>query len=231
MNVMSILDQTKYAALGLALALSSAPLAQAATLLGSYQHDYGSLPGRIDPTGNDLLNPASVTVSDQSTERFADQFDFSSLVYESITSFVLTLTYAGAGPSFSYQCLPVIGCALVPNEFWTARVQGTDAAAAEDDYYGALSEGPVQTLTLTAADDTGGVSAFAQALASKSYAFWMSEWSAGADEMTLTSAKLEIFGTPVSPPPGPSPVPLPASGLLLVGALGGMALLRRRARA
>lgn len=50
-------------------------------------------------------------------------------------------------------------------------------------------------------------------------------WAIAAGEQALSHVNL--YGTVASAPP-PAPVPLPAGGLLLLGALGGMAALRRR---
>jgi hypothetical protein len=203
----------------LALSATLAAPAQAATLLGSFQHDYGSDAGRIDPPGTDALNAASVTVSDQSSGRFSDSFDFSSLAYDSIESFSLTLTYAGAGPSFSLACLGIC-------ELWTVRVQGNNSSGFDDDLFGLLTGTPVQTFNLSASDDVGSITAFAQSVASQTYAFWFSEWSGGADSFRLSSARLDIYGTPPI-----AAVPLPAGGLLLMGGLGAFAALRRRTAA
>jgi hypothetical protein len=197
-----------------ALTPLAAPMAEAATL-GVFTRDYGSAPGRVDPGGNDVLSPGYVTVSDQSTSRFFDSFDFSALSASSIDSLTLTLSFSGAGPSYFL---------FFPTEIWSVRIQGSTPAAATDDHFTTLSDAlSPQTVTLSAATDGGGVNAFAQSLASGQLAFWFSESSLFADAFRLTSASLTVEGTPP-----PAPVPLPAGGLLLLGALGGLAARRRR---
>lgn len=199
------------AATGMLAAALAAPAAEAATL-GVFTRDYGSGPGRIDPGGNDVLATGHVTVSDQSTSRFFDSFDFSSLTYSSIDSLTLTLSFSGAGPSF------------VPFEAWAVRVQGSNASSSSDDRFAALTDAASpQSVTLTLAADVLGVNAFAHSLATEQLTFWFSEFTPGADSFRLVSASLTVSGTPAA-------VPLPAAGGLLLGALGGLAVLRRRRR-
>ena len=140
--------------------MALAGMAPAATL-GTFTHNYGSAPGRIDPGGNDLLSRSFVTVNDRSTGRFFDSFDFSSLSYSSITSIALSLQFTRAGPS---------GSILVPTELWAVRIQGSSSGAFLDDQFAFLSDaGSPQTTTISAATDILLVNAFANSLATVAF--------------------------------------------------------------
>ncbi|MDO9639504.1 MAG: VPLPA-CTERM sorting domain-containing protein [Pseudotabrizicola sp.] len=205
---------------GVAVALCAALLspASAATVqLGSFTHNYGSNPGNVNPGGTDALSGNYVTVSDQSSGRFFDSFNFSALqIGATVESLALTLAFSGAGPN------GLFGLA----ETWRVRVQGSNSGASFDDYFAVLRDpNSPQTFTLSAATDTGWINAFATSLLTGTLTFWFSEETLGADNFKLTSASLAVYGTPA-----PSVVPLPAGGFLLIGALGGLAALRRRKR-
>ena len=206
------------AVLALAAALGQ-PAAAAPVLLDSFTHSYGT--GAYDPSGSDALSSGHVTVSDQSTVRFSDSFSLASVLGDSIDSLALTLTFTSAGPSgFSFAC-GLVSFSL-SNECWKVRVQGANSSTQSDDYFATLfSALSPQTFTLSAATDTSSINAFATSLSTGSFAFWFSEQTVLADKFNLSSAKLEVFGTPAA-------VPLPAGGLLLIGALGGLAALRRK---
>ena len=203
-------------ALGAALAQ---PAVAAPVSLGSFTHNYGI--GAYDPSGNDVLSAGYVSVSDKSTDRFADSFNISALLGNTIDKLALTLTFSSAGPSgFSFECNSFNVFATA--ECWKVRVQGANSSAASDDYFATLftPQSP-QTFALTSATDTGAITAFANSLSTGIFAFWFSEESSDLDAFQLSSAKLEVFGTPAA-------VPLPAGGVLLLGALGGLAALRRK---
>lgn len=196
----------------IAAMLVAAP-AHAATL-GVFTHDYGRGPGKVDPAGNDYLGTNYVKVSDASTSRFADGFDFSALSGHAIDGLELTLSFAGAGPSFS------------PKELWAVRLQGFAPALSTDDQFGFLVDPwSPQTFRADAASDAFfSSSAFARSLAAGRLDFWFSEFTHGLDKFKLASARLTVTGLPAA-------VPLPAGGLLLLGALGGVVALRRRRKA
>lgn len=197
------------AALCLGLEANAAPV-----LLDSYLHSYGTNAGHIDPAGSDSLGGDFVQVSDTSSTRFSDVFDFSGLVYDTITTFDLTLTFRDAGPS------------LIPGELWSVRVQGSNSASSLDDLFAVLigSGWSSQAVTLSTGTDLLTVNAFAQSVASESFTFWFSEFTPGTDKFKLASAELDVYGTI----PTPTTVPLPAGGVMLLGALGGLNALRRR---
>lgn len=205
------------AVLALGAALAS-PAAAAPVLLDSFTHSYGA--GAYDPSGSDALSAGYVTVSDQSSSRFSDVFSLASVAGDTISSLALTLTFTLAGPDgVSFAC----GFASINfSECWQLRAQGSNSAAQIDDYFATLftPQSP-QTFTLSSATDTGGINAFAHSVSTGAFSFLFAEQSFGADEFRLSSAKLEVFGTPAT-------VPLPAGGLLLIGALGGLAALRRK---
>ena len=102
---------------------------------------------------------------------------------------------------------------------------GSNDGAKTDDLFATLfSQNSPQTILLSAANDVGGINAFAHTVATGIYSFWFGEESLGKDAFKLTSAQLDIYGTPAA-------VPLPAGGLLLMGTIGGLAALRRKRRA
>lgn len=213
---MKLFRKMTLAALALAMTSVVAPQADAATLLGTFTHKYGSNPGRIDPAGSDTLNPKSVTVSDDSSTRFSDSISFASLNYLNISHVKLKLTYSGATPDFAQSCP---SCYVFWRERWTTDFLGLDDSTNTDNLRTQLDGSPVQVIKLSLAKDLGAVTAFARLLATEALSFRFNEWSNGNDSFRLSSAKLEVYG---------APVPLPASGLMLAGALGGAALIRRR---
>ncbi|MFN3936098.1 MAG: VPLPA-CTERM sorting domain-containing protein [Gemmobacter sp.] len=208
------------AALCLSLGAMTAAPAAAATLLGTFTHDYGSAAGKVDPGGNDALFADFVRVSDQSTGRFSDAISFASLAYDTISKIVLTLKFSDAGPS---GCVAAVGCF---GENWAVRVQGSTAAASTDDFFAQLVDGlSPQAFTLTAGTDAGSVTAWANTLATRAVSFWFSEFTAGTDRFDLYWAKVEVYGTE---PAGPAPIPLPAGGFLLLAGLAALGALRRK---
>lgn len=207
-SIMRLFAPIAALAMAATLGLSAA---QAAPVNYTATHLYGTnqAQGRIDPPGSDPVNQFNVEIYDNSTERFSDSFDFSSVNYTSISSITLTLDYRNAGP------------ALIPSELWSVRILGSNNGGSSDDYFGVLVTLLSPTsYVLTAATDILGVNAFANAVSSEKLTFWFSEFSPGVDRFNLRSARIDIVGE----------VPLPAGGLLLLGALGGLAALRRRRR-
>lgn len=199
-----------------ALGLAFAPVAGAATL-GVYTHDYGNGGGRIDPPGGDRVRGNHVEISENQANPFFDSLDFSDLAGSTIDSLELTLAYDRAGPT------SIVG---FPLERWLVDVQGSNGASFADDFTETLvdSASPL-TLTLSAATDGGGVDAFATSVANLALGFSFDEVGfLGAQTFRLFSATLTVNGTAAAV------VPLPAPGLLLIGALGGLGLMRRRQR-
>ncbi len=200
-------------ALGLAATLGLSD-AQAAPVNYTATHTYGNGPTDTDPGGTDPLSLNYVTVIDNSAVRFSDSFDFSSVAYTTISSITLTLDYYRAGPG------------LIPLELWNVRILGSNNASATDDQFGLLADlfAPTSYVLTAATDSFLGRSAFANALSTEALTFWFSEFTdqiGGADAFRLRSARIDIVGDLV-------PVPLPATGLLLIAGLGGLAALRRR---
>jgi hypothetical protein len=180
-----------------------------ASLIGSIFHDYGI--GKYDPSGNDLLTNDSVIVSDQSTGRFSDVFDVSSITAP-ITGLQLVLDFDDAGPSWG--------------ELWAARLQGSNSSSSTDDLFVWLSDtSSPQEINLDSTSDTLFADVWSHSIGSGSLGLWFSEFSSGSDSFALNSARLNIFGETAS---AAVPAP-PAIALFAIGALGLGFMSRRRA--
>lgn len=217
-----------------ALALALPVAAAASTSLTTVTFDYGTGPGKDQPFGDDPVNADDVRVFDTSTAtgyaQFSEVFDFGDLMGATVDRIDVTLNYSRV--SFAQPTGP----ADQTGEIWWARVLGVDNGTLDDDYFTELAgTGPSvngYTFSLTAADDLTAISdrpdsvttlnsAFATSVAENRVRLRFREETAGDDNFVLLSASVEVFGTP-------APVPLPASGLLLLGALGGAAAWKRR---
>lgn len=169
--------------------------------LATYTHNYGSGVGQFDPEGNDVLSNGFVTVSDQSSVRFSDSFNFNSVSYSSINHFDLTLTFSNTNGAF-----------LNP-ELWFARPGGTP-----DQYTSfKLNNAGNGTYTQSFVVDYRLVPEFNQMVNSKNFFFWFAEDTWFADNFRLYSASLDIDGTPV---PEPGTIMLLGAGLLGLAVFG-----------
>ncbi len=175
--------------------------------LVTYTHNYGNGGGQVDPGGSDALSNGYVTVSDQSSQRFNDAFNFSGLGYASIDSFDLTLSYSRTNNTLF----------RVPLEFWFARPGGTP------DQYLSFNLNAVGNTpsSVTFRIDSSLDPEFGQMVAAEEFFFWFAEITPQllvADEFRLHSAQLDVNGK----------VPEPGSMALIGLGLAGLGFMRRR---
>lgn len=198
-----------------ALALT-VPLAADAATLKTITFDYGNGVDERNPLGDDPVSPDYVLIRDNTANEFKEFFDFTNLAGATYDSFELSLTYTAVTTS---------------TEDWFVRILGSGASnfAAGTEINVDLVDQTVgstitQTITIDAASDVGTIDAFATAAADNMMQIRFREETNLVDVFRLHEAQLVINGTL-------APVPLPASGLLLLGAVGGAVALKRRRKA
>ncbi len=195
-------------ALGTCLGLSG--MAGAATV--DITKDYGGAVTPIYGSGGTMAadHVSVIDRNDTTGNRFFDKFNFGALVSGTVNSIKLTLHYSLAPHTTSFG---------FSKEDW--RVYGTTngGTSTTDRIQVGNRLSSSSTATWTATFTSGSV--FSQALTSGVFAFWFGDEGYAANDFNLYSAAVTVDYTPAT-------VPLPAGGILLLGGLGGLALLRRR---
>lgn len=198
------MKKSSFVAMLLSVAAFVGGTASAATL-ATYTHTYGSALGQVDPLGNDSLGSGYVTVSDQSSSRFSDSFNFNSLSFNSISSFVLTLNYADIGQNpFS--------------ELWSERPGGLTNPGYFSFNLPSAADSTTVSSVFTIDSNTN---TFGSMVAAKDFFFWFAESTLGSDSFRLNSAELKIMGA----------VPEPEQYAMLLAGLGLIGAIARRRKA
>lgn len=199
--------------------------------LGSIEHLYGTEAGRVAPTTGpvssgcgDRLNASSVTVAANDVNkcnRFGDNFDFSSISYETIEYFALTVDFSGATDQS--------GIFGLGREDWRVKAYNNLNTGVE---FGKISSNQgSMTFTLNSSH-----SMFDAIVAEMNFSLlFASEASnssllGGLKTFEVYSARLDVYGAPAqsSGAAGDQNVPEPA-GLALLG-IGVLGLFANRHR-
>lgn len=211
----------KHLILSLAVACAafvSAPAAHAA-VIGTYDYDYTDTGNRGGQGRNQ--NADGVLITDNGSV-FRDSFDFSGLAGATIDSLSLTFAFEGAGPS---NLLFIPGLGNVRLERWFVIVEGNDPTGTGDDLFATLADNQSPWTGAITASTAPGNSFFDDALANLGFDFSFDQVGVGINNsFRLASVSLTVNGTAAV-------VPLPAPGILLLAALGGLLIARRRSTA
>ncbi|KXI30196.1 PEP-CTERM sorting domain-containing protein [Paraglaciecola hydrolytica] len=179
-----------------------------ASLIGSITHDYGSqyTASSLNSANScDTMNSDSVTIRNSSNcQRFYDLFDLSSINYDTIDYFELTLSFSRT-----------LGIA----EWWTVRpaasTSSTDATQLLDlqtliPAYGSLT----QSFTFNVVNNN----VFDKIVDNQNFYLWFAHLGLGNQNFRLADAKLDVFGT-LAEVPEPAPLALLSLSLIAL-ALG-----------
>lgn len=197
-----------------AVTLISGPVS--AAVIGSYTYDYtstGNRGGQGFAQGVD-----GVRIVDNGTT-FTDSFSFSELAGATIDSFDLTFAFSGAGPTSFFGIFPI--------EQWNASVGTTSLLNTSSFLLGTLVDNNSPATGFVFGGSSGDeADVFDAALANLGLSFSFENVGAlGGLSFDLASVSLTVNGTAAS-----AVVPLPAPGFLLLAALGGLGLMRRKSR-
>ncbi|MDO6425386.1 PEP-CTERM sorting domain-containing protein [Thalassotalea sp. 1_MG-2023] len=184
-----------------------------ADLITTITHDYGQqqyTPNSLASNNScDTLNADSVTITDNSNGcgRFYDYFDFSTVNFNTIDSFELTLDFDNASDQGMW--------------FWKENwdVRPGASASLNSGYDRNHDQGIATTITIDA--NTVDAQIFQNMITNQNFSLMFSETSFGNREFELNSASLSIFGTPGEPLaaeiPEPAPLALLALGMFALG--------------
>lgn len=185
-----------------------------AAVIGVYDFDYTDI-GNRDGQGRDQ-DATGVLIADDGTT-FRDTFDFGDLAGATIDALTLTFRFSGAGPT------NLLG--TIPFERWFVTVEGNDPAGTGDDLFATLVDAQSPWTGAITAGTAPGNTFFDDALDALAFDFSFDDTGIGiGNSFRLAGVTLTVDGTSAV-------VPLPAPGLLLLAALGGLGLMRRRRRA
>lgn len=212
-NPLSIAGLALVATMGFATVADAAPISFTETYVKNYGENYGA--DGVPQYGNlpGLLGADYITVKDTTgVERFFDTISFAGLVYDTIDTITLTLGFADAGSGKLILGFGEKWLAYAPSGF-------------KPD--GSLDDDKSTRYTLGTLKGTGEITfniaadVFNTAVSAERLGFWFGDKGGLSNDFKLKSATLTVAGNV-------SPVPLPAAGLLLLGALSGLAVVRRR---
>ena len=186
--------------------------------LGTIQHLYGtdanrqlsSISSVFHPGGNcDTPNAATITVratAAATCNRFADAFDFSSIAFDSIDRFEITLDFTGARNQQG----------LFSSERWNVRGASNYEQSATT-FGNQLNGGGTQTFVFNSS-----AALFGDIVNAETFMLSFSS-NSNSNNFNLSSARLEIFGVSAL-----ASVPEPGTLALVGAALLGLAFSRRR---